>query len=209
VSGAARAREEALLFGPSALATPANALSLARLLAAPVLAALVVVVGPSGWGLAALWVVAAGSDGLDGYLARRHGPTRSGAFLDPLADKFLVLGALGALVAARELAVLPVALIGAREVAMSAFRAWAGRRGVSVPARPAAKLKTLLQDLVVLLALVPGVGTRHELLLGALLWVAVAATLLSGAEYLVEARRLVGRRAAAAGGGDLPGQRAA
>lgn len=204
----ARARDEALLFGPSALATPANALSLARLLAAPVLAALIVVVGPSSWALAALWVLAAGSDGLDGYLARRHGPTRSGAFLDPLADKFLVLGALGALVAARELAVVPVVLIGAREVAMSGFRAVAGRRGVSVPARPAAKLKTLLQDLVVLVALVPGAGVRHEGLLGVLVWVAVAATLLSGAEYLVEARRLLGRRAAAAGG-DLPGRRAA
>ena len=45
------------------------------------------------------------TDGIDGYLARRHGTTRSGAFLDPLADKVLVLGAMFALVAQRRVLV--------------------------------------------------------------------------------------------------------
>ena len=54
------------------------------------------------------------SDGLDGQVARRLGTTRSGAFLDPLADKFLVLGALSALAAIGAVSVWPVTLIGAR-----------------------------------------------------------------------------------------------
>ena len=50
------------------------------------------------WVALALWFVLCASDGIDGYLARRYGTTRSGAFLDPLADKVLVLGAMFTLV---------------------------------------------------------------------------------------------------------------
>ena len=50
------------------------------------------------WIAFALWFVLCASDGIDGYIARRHGTTRSGAFLDPLADKVLVLGAMFTLV---------------------------------------------------------------------------------------------------------------
>ena len=122
-------------FGPSALVTPANALTLARLLASPIMVALVIATGPSSWLLVGLWFVCSSSDGLDGVLARRQGATRSGAFLDPLADKFLVLGVLAALAGIGEIGWLPVILIAAREVSMSVFRSYAGRRGVSVPAR--------------------------------------------------------------------------
>ncbi len=72
-------------FGPSALVTPANAVTVARLLAAPVYVVMLVVWGAS-WLNVVVGIVLAGSDGLDGYMARRHGTTRSGAFLDPLAD---------------------------------------------------------------------------------------------------------------------------
>ena len=85
-------------FGPSALATPANAVTLARILILPVQVALILDEG-SEWAALALWLVLAGSDVFDGWLARRHGVTRSGAFLDRLADKFLVIGAMVALVA--------------------------------------------------------------------------------------------------------------
>ena len=84
----------------------------------------------------------AGTDGLDGWLARRQGTTRSGAFLDPLADKVLVLGAMSALVAIDRWWWVPVALIAAREIAISLYRSWVARQGVSVPARPLAKVKT-------------------------------------------------------------------
>ncbi|HKH88333.1 MAG TPA: CDP-alcohol phosphatidyltransferase family protein [Acidimicrobiales bacterium] len=188
-------------FGPSALATPANALTLARLLATPVLVVMVVLTGPSSWLLAGVWLVCAGSDGLDGWVARKQGTTRSGAFLDPLADKFLVLGVLAALASIHEVSWLPVVLIGAREFAMSVYRAFAGRRGVSIAARQTAKIKTLLQDLAVGLALIPPVGLHHVTIVRILLWIAVVATLYTGLEYLHDGRRLLAGGGSAAAGG--------
>jgi CDP-diacylglycerol---glycerol-3-phosphate 3-phosphatidyltransferase len=186
-------------FGPSALATPANMLTLGRLLMTPVLVAMVVLTRPSTWTLACIWFVCAASDGLDGYLARRQGTTRSGAFLDPLADKFLVLGVLAALASIHEISWIPVVLIGAREVAMSVYRTFAGHRGVSIPARQTAKVKTLLQDLVVGLALIPPIGEHHLGAVRALLWAAVAITLYTGFEYLQDGRRLLSANAGPAG----------
>ena len=84
-------------FGPSALATPANAVTIGRLLISPFLLAMILQTGDS-WPALVLWIVLAATDGVDGYIARRMGTTRSGAFLDPLADKVLVLGAMVALV---------------------------------------------------------------------------------------------------------------
>lgn len=178
-------------FGPSALATPANALTMARLLSSPVLVALVVTTGPATWLLTALWIVCAGSDGIDGWVARKMGATRSGAFLDPLADKFLVLGVLAGLAGTGYFSWLPVGLIAFRVVAMSLFRSFAGRRGVSIPARFSAKAKTFLQDVVVLLALLPPVGTHGTGTVRDLLWAAVALTLYTGLEYAVDGRRLL------------------
>src|SRR6204780_5860623 len=88
----------------------------------------------------------AASDGLDGYIARRHGTTRSGAFLDPLADKACVLAAMITLSVQGHLPWLPVILITIREAGMPLYRSWVGRRGVSIPARKSAKLKTFVQD---------------------------------------------------------------
>ena len=186
-------------FGPSALATPANMLTLARLLMTPVLVAMVVLTRPTTWTLALVWIVCAGSDGLDGFLARRQGTTRSGAFLDPLADKFLVLGVLAALASIHEISWLPVVLIGGREVVMSVYRTYAGRRGVSIPARQLAKVKTFLQDLVVALALIPPVAEHHIGTVRVLLWAAVAITLYTGLEYLHDGRRLLAGNAGPAG----------
>jgi CDP-diacylglycerol--glycerol-3-phosphate 3-phosphatidyltransferase len=152
---------------------------------------MVVLTGPSTWALFGVWFVCSGSDGLDGYVARRQGTTRSGAFLDPLADKFLVLGVLAALASIHEVSWIPVVLIAIREVAMSIFRAYAARRGVSIPARQTAKVKTLLQDVVVGLALMPPIGEHHLGLVAGLLWVAVAITLYTGFEYLHDGRRLL------------------
>jgi CDP-diacylglycerol--glycerol-3-phosphate 3-phosphatidyltransferase len=142
-----------------------------------------------------LWIVLAATDGLDGYLARRHGTTRSGAFLDPLADKALVLGAMWALVAAGGFWWLPVALISAREAGISAFRSYWGRRGLAVPATFWAKVKTVVQAVAVGLALLPAVADDEPWLASGVLWLAVALTLLSGVQYVVE-----GSRATASGG---------
>ncbi len=72
---------------------------------------------------------------------------------------------------------------------MSLYRAQAGRRGVSVPSRPSAKLKTLVQDACVALALLPPVSSPHHGLVVWVLWAAVALTLATGLGYLRDARR--------------------
>ncbi|MCU1489386.1 MAG: CDP-alcohol phosphatidyltransferase [Acidimicrobiaceae bacterium] len=178
-------------FGPSAVATPANALSFVRVVAAPLLGILVAETGPDSWLLWVLWTLLAFSDRLDGELARRHGVTRSGAFLDPLADKLLVIAALAALAGLGEVSWWPVAVIAAREVAMQAFRTYAARRGISIPARPLAKVKTLVQDFAVGLAFFPPIGGHYRDVVRVVLWVAVALTLYTGAEYLADGRRLL------------------
>ena len=128
--------------GPSALLTPANAITVVRLLATPVVIVLIMLWGAS-WFTFVFGGLLALSDGIDGWLARRQGTTRSGAFLDPLADKVVVLGALFALVAKGIIWWLPVVIIAVREVAMSIYRSVVGRHGISIPARNSAKVKTL------------------------------------------------------------------
>jgi CDP-diacylglycerol--glycerol-3-phosphate 3-phosphatidyltransferase len=173
-------------FGPSALATPANALTMARLLATPVFVGLIVTQGAT-WLTAVVGVAVAGSDGIDGWLARRQGTTRSGAFLDPLADKVVVLGALGALAVQHHLPWAPVGLIALREIGLVAYRSWAGRRGVSIPARMSAKVKTLVQDLAIATCLLPPLAGEHGLQVVAI-WVAAALTLFTGLQYLLDGR---------------------
>ena len=175
-------------FGPSALATPANAVTIIRLLIAPVLFAMVAADGAS-WGALVFWIVLASTDGLDGYIARKQGTTRSGAFLDPLADKVLVLGALWALVLTDVFPWFPVALIALREIGISVYRSWEGRRGISVPARQWAKVKTVVQDVAVGFALLPATADRPGIAI-AVLWVAVGLTLVTGAQYLLDGAKV-------------------
>lgn len=175
------------IFGPSALATPANAITVGRLLLTPVFVALIVVQGATWWTVF-VGAVVAGSDGVDGWLARRQGSTRSGAFLDPLADKVVVLSAMYALVAQGVLPWLPVTLIAVREVGMTAYRSWVGRRGVSIPARFSAKVKTLVQDLAIATCLLPPLA-HHTALQKWSIWVAAVLTVVTGVQYLVDGRR--------------------
>ena len=175
-------------FEPSALATPANAVTAVRLLATPPVLILIVHLGVS-WGAALAWAAVASTDFLDGWIARRQGATTSGAFLDPLADKVLVLGALAALAATGLASWIPVLLIAGREVAISAYRSVVARNGVSVPARPLAKCKTAAQDLAVGLILLPATGLHHRGIGETLLWISVALALVSGAQYLLDSRR--------------------
>lgn len=194
---AATAPVRTTTFGPSALLTPANGITLLRLLATPVLIALIVAWGAS-WFTFVFGGVLALSDGVDGWVARRQGTTHSGAFLDPLADKFVVLGALFALVASGIVWWLPVVLIAVREVAMSIYRSVVGRQGVSIPARTTAKIKTLFQDLAIGLCLAPPLAS-HRAVLSAAVWVATAMTLFTGGQYLLD-----GRRASRQGEGSAP-----
>jgi CDP-diacylglycerol---glycerol-3-phosphate 3-phosphatidyltransferase len=175
-------------FGPSALLTPANVVTLGRLALTVPLLAIISAEGPS-WRAATGWVVLASTDGFDGWLARRDGTTRSGAFLDPLADKFLALGGLWALAAQHIFPWFAVGLVMVREVGISAYRAAAGRRGVSLPARRLGKYKTVCQLVAVGLALSPPTASRPELAL-TVLWLALALTVVSGLDIVVFGRTL-------------------
>ncbi|MCB0960820.1 MAG: CDP-diacylglycerol--glycerol-3-phosphate 3-phosphatidyltransferase [Acidimicrobiales bacterium] len=173
-------------YGPGALLTPANMITVLRLVLTPALLVMIVK-EPTSWAAVGFWTVLAFSDGIDGHLARKHGTTRSGAFLDPLADKVLVLGALFALVAAGRFWIVPVLLIAVREVAISVYRTQLGRQGLAVPARFSGKVKTVVQEMAVGFALLPLTGDYH-LLATATLWIAVAITWTSGAQYLLDGR---------------------
>ncbi len=173
-------------YGPGALVTPANAITMLRLVLSPALLVMIVR-EPTSWAAVGFWTILAFTDGIDGHLARKHGTTRSGAFLDPLADKVLVLGALFALVAAGRFWVVPVVLIAVREVAISLYRTNLSRHGLAVPARTLGKVKTAVQEMAVGFALLPLTGDYH-LLATSVLWVAVALTWVSGAQYLLDGR---------------------
>ena len=174
-------------FGKSALATPANAVTITRLLISPLLLVMIASGGAS-WAAVTFWILLCATDGVDGYIARRQGTTSSGAFLDPLADKVLVLGALAALVSRGDLWWLPAGLIGVREIAVSIFRSRLAQQGVSVPARWWAKVKTVLTEVGIGLALLP-LTTDSPALYTSVIWVAVVLTVVTGAQYFLEGGR--------------------
>ena len=175
-------------FGPSALATPANVITIGRLvLTVPLL--VMIVGGGSSWPSAILWFLLCCTDGVDGHLARRHGTTRSGAFLDPLADKVLVLGAMVALVGNHTFWWLPVGIIAMRELAIQAFRSFWGKRGLAVPASWLAKVKTVVQELAVGFALFPPTSVDHRWVANGLLGLAVGLTVVTGVQYVVAGSR--------------------
>jgi CDP-diacylglycerol---glycerol-3-phosphate 3-phosphatidyltransferase len=193
-------------FQPSAVATPANAITAVRLLATLPILMVIIHFGVS-WTAALLWGAIASTDFLDGWVARRHGATTSGAFLDPLADKILVLGALGALAATDLTSWIPVILIAGRELTISVYRSAVARHGTSVPARPLGKAKTAAQDLAVGLILLPPTAEHYHWAGQTLLWVSVGLALISGAQYLLDSRRLGAAAAPApAGSGEITGR---
>jgi cardiolipin synthase len=142
-----------------------------------------------GWGrwtALTLYVVAAVTDWLDGYLARRLDQGSAfGRMLDPIADKLLVVAALVLLVATGEIAgwsLVAVLAILLREIAVSGFREHLGPIGVVVPVTQLAKWKTTFQ-LVALGVLIAPVAVIQPWGI-ALLWVAAALTVITGWGYL-------------------------
>jgi CDP-diacylglycerol--glycerol-3-phosphate 3-phosphatidyltransferase/cardiolipin synthase len=147
---------------------------------------------PSTRNWTAMWVfsVAAMTDWLDGWLARRWGQTSAfGAFLDPVADKLMVAAALILLVQLnRADAWLAIIIIG-REIAISALREWMAQLGKSknVAVALIGKVKTTAQITAIIALLlwepvIPGVSTP---LLGTVaLWIAAILTLWSMFHYL-------------------------
>jgi CDP-diacylglycerol--glycerol-3-phosphate 3-phosphatidyltransferase len=178
-------------FGPDAIRTPANVITIMRLLfTIPVL--MMILDGDPGsesWTTFTGWLVLWVTDWLDGWLARRDGTTHWGAFLDPLADKVLVLGGLITLAIRGDFGWVPVIIIAAREVFVSVYRAMAARRGVTMPARMLGKWKANVQFLAVALALFPPTaGTAW--VADAALWVAVGMTVVSGIDLVANSTRV-------------------
>jgi CDP-diacylglycerol--glycerol-3-phosphate 3-phosphatidyltransferase len=174
-------------FGPSALLTPANFVTALRFaLTIPLLQ--VISTDGVSWRATVGWIILASTDGLDGWLARRGGTTRSGAFLDPLADKFLAIGGLASLAAQGVFPWVAVVLISVREVGVSLYRTAAGRRGISMPARNLGKTKAVFQLVAVGWALCPSTADYTGLGLS-ILWVAVALTVVSGLDIVLAAHR--------------------
>ncbi|MFM2077557.1 MAG: CDP-diacylglycerol--glycerol-3-phosphate 3-phosphatidyltransferase [Actinomycetota bacterium] len=174
---------------PSAIKTWANLVTVARILVAPFMLVLIPDTPVGSWPAFLLWFVLCSSDGIDGYLARRHGATTLGAFLDPLADKVLVLGAMFILVANDTFWIVPVVIITAREILISLYRTFVGAKGISVPASKIAKWKTFVQQLAVGFAIMPPTALDAKWLWNGLLWISVALALISFGQYVYRARQ--------------------
>ena len=169
---------------PNALATWANLITVSRIALSPVMFLVIPDHNRGSWLAFGLWFVLCVTDGIDGYLARRHGTTASGAFLDPLADKVLVLGAMFTLVTTDMFWIVPVAIIAGREFVISVYRTFVASKGVSIPASQMAKWKTLFQQLAVGFALWPWFAVDAKWVWVSLLWGAVGLAVVSGAQYL-------------------------
>ncbi|MGH7759595.1 MAG: CDP-diacylglycerol--glycerol-3-phosphate 3-phosphatidyltransferase [Candidatus Dormibacteria bacterium] len=144
---------------------------------------------------AGLFALGAATDSLDGMVARRrHQVSSLGIFLDPLADKLLVAAMLFPLVAEGVLPAWAGFVIVAREVAVVILRTRGRSSGLSISATNLAKLKTLSQDLMVVVLVLQRPYPVLAPASGWLVAVAVIFTLLSGGAYLWRFRELLGVR---------------
>jgi CDP-diacylglycerol--glycerol-3-phosphate 3-phosphatidyltransferase len=173
-----------------------NALTFLRIaLIPPVVILTLVDTDVSSWIAFLAFGIAAMTDGLDGYVARRMQlVSATGQLLDPIADKMLVTAAMVALVVVERFPAWAAIVIVVREVAVSVLRFAASRRGRGFPASLAGKAKTGAQLVAVLLYILP-LGTGWRPLKWTFLALAVALTVGSGLDYLRRAPRLLGSRA--------------
>lgn len=202
-------------FDETTLWTPANVVTLVRILLVPVFVVAIISPWPDffpGWESAELWkpwiaalifAVLSCTDALDGYLARSRGEvTNFGKFIDPLADKILVAAALLALI---ELQVLPswvALLIIAREFIVSGLRMLVATHGVVVAASWYGKAKTVFQIIAILLFIVKGsdlllsLHPDMELALYVVSWffmiVALVLTIVSMVDYFMKCAPILG-----------------
>lgn len=177
-----------------------NVLTLVRILLIPVFVMLLLDPTPDRSLAAALvFVIAAVTDLLDGYVARKTGQiTRLGRLLDPIADKLLVLSALILLVQVDRVTALVAILIIAREVAVTGLRAIAASEGMIMSAEVTGKYKMALQVVAIVLLLLQGtvvetIGNLH--LAGIVtLYLSLILGYVSGAQYVWSFWRQVGAK---------------
>jgi len=136
---------------------------------------------------AAVFALAAVTDGLDGYIARsRRSITTFGKVMDPIADKLLIAAALITLVSLDRVVAWVAMVIIAREFAVSGLRVAAGQQGVVIPASPLGKAKTVAQVAAILAVIATEAWWAQVLL-----YLAVAITVVSGADYFLNFRRRI------------------
>lgn len=137
-----------------------NLLTLVRILLIPVFIVLFITPTPDrSLSAAVIFAVAAVTDLLDGYIARRTGQvTKLGKLLDPIADKLLVLSALILLVNVDRVSALVAILVIAREVAVTGIRAIAAGEGMIIAAETTGKYKMALQVVAIVLLILEGTG---------------------------------------------------
>ncbi len=167
-----------------------NALTMLRILAVPVVVVALLGETPNGDVLAAaVFALAAATDGLDGYLARsRDSVTTFGKLMDPLADKLLIIGALLSLVSLGRLEAWIAMVIIGREVAVTILRTIAAERGLVIAASWLGKAKTALQVAAVI-ALIA--ANPAPLWVNILVYIALAVTVVSGADYFFGLRKRI------------------
>lgn len=141
---------------------------------------------------AAFFLIASLTDVLDGYLARRRSEvTQFGKFLDPVADKLLIISALFLLVGnGRVSAWIAIILVG-REFAVTGFRAIASTEGVVIAAEGAGKYKMFFQ-IVAITFLIVDLSEAYFHAIGLVfLWISLFLSLVSGARYFVKFGKVV------------------
>ncbi|NLJ80813.1 MAG: CDP-diacylglycerol--glycerol-3-phosphate 3-phosphatidyltransferase [Firmicutes bacterium] len=161
-----------------------NLLTLLRILLIPVFTFAVLQNSFSGnrWA-AAIFILAALTDILDGYLARRRQEvTRLGQLIDPIADKLLITAALLSLVQLGMVSTWIALIIIGREFAVSGLRVLAASAGKVVPASNWGKVKTATQ-VVAVVAHILGISWA-----AVLIWLAVIVTVFSGVDYFLKAQ---------------------
>jgi CDP-diacylglycerol--glycerol-3-phosphate 3-phosphatidyltransferase len=143
---------------------------------------------PGGrWWAFGVWLVAACTDWVDGRLARSRGQvTVLGVFLDSLADKLLVTGALVALIEIGEIAAWAAMIIITREFAVTGLRLLAATEDLIIPASRLGKWKMTSQIAAIAAIIAPGSPAWVD---DGLLDIALVLTVLSGAYYFLMARR--------------------
>lgn len=168
-----------------------NTLTVARILAVPLLIAVFYLPAPAAhWVAMAVFVAASVTDWVDGWLARRwEQQSDFGKVLDPIADKLLVAAALFMLAAFDRLSVpsivAAIAILG-REILVSGLREFLAGRA-SLPVTQLAKWKTAVQMIAISVLLVaPALpaSLRAQLIGEIGLWIAAAITLITGWDYL-------------------------
>ncbi|MGH9381107.1 MAG: CDP-diacylglycerol--glycerol-3-phosphate 3-phosphatidyltransferase [Thermoanaerobaculia bacterium] len=150
-----------------------------------------------------VFLLAALTDFLDGFIARRHRiVTRLGKLLDPAADKILISAAFISLVALDLAPAWMVMIIIAREFAVSALRSFAASESVVIAAGPAGKVKTVVQVIAISLLIISNQLGSFQRLAPASLWVALFVSVWSAVEYFVRYTPLIRANGAAAPPGD-------